>query len=766
MRGEVAAVPGQLLHPPDVEPRALEDRLALELEELGRDRVLEGDGARAQLGVVARPGAFRRLREAASSALQFAGWKPHSHTLRMELQAASGVVHTPERWERRVESPWSAEPRPGWGWRSPGTWRRAATRSACSTCRARPRSGRPRSCARRAPPRSPWSATSPTAAPSTRPSRRCARSSDPSASWSPRAGLDAFEGFADVTVESWERVLAVNLTGTFHCLQAAVPDMLEARWGRMVTISSSSAQSGAPRMAHYVASKAGVIGLTKALALELAPHGITVNNVPPGIDRHADAAPRRGRAATSGRSRRWPPGSPSAGPEPPRTSRRRAGSSAPTRRASSPARWSASTAAWSCERSGGARMSKHTPKPKVYPKPPEGTWTEHYPELGTAPVSYESSISPEFYELEREAIFKRAWLNVGRVEQLKRNGSFFTKDLAVAKTSLIVVRGMDGEIRAFHNVCRHRGNKLAWTDDPRVEIEGHLPAVLLQVPRLAVRPRRQALVHPPGGRVLRDRQGRLRPRLGALRGVAGVHLREPRQGAEPVAPRLPRPDDHRDRLPVPQRHRALLLPRRHPQQLEGLPRRLPGVLSPAHPPRPAEPGDVERGVPADGLLHDALPDRRPASRGLHERRRRRRCCRRKRSIPSRGCSAAVSSARGITRTSESRASRPASIPATRSTGASTRSRSSRTSRSCSGRRAGTSPTTTGRWRTIGCCSRRTSTSSRRATCASASRTSWRRRRSRSTRSRTAARSRRPRWGSSRGSSRASRWATRSSCAAT
>jgi 2-hydroxycyclohexanecarboxyl-CoA dehydrogenase len=97
------------------------------------------------------------------------------------------------------------------------------------------------------------------------------------------AGLEAFETFPAITAESWERILAINLTGTFHCLQAAVPDMLAARWGRMVTISSSSAQSGSPRLAHYVAAKAGVIGLTKALALELAPHGITVNNVPPGM---------------------------------------------------------------------------------------------------------------------------------------------------------------------------------------------------------------------------------------------------------------------------------------------------------------------------------------------------------------------------------------------------------------------------------------------------------------------------------------------------
>ncbi len=97
------------------------------------------------------------------------------------------------------------------------------------------------------------------------------------------AGLDAFESFTEITAAAWDRMIAVNLTGTFHCLQAAVPDMLAASWGRIVTISSSSAQSGAARMAHYVASKGGVVGLTKALAVELAPHGITVNTIPPGF---------------------------------------------------------------------------------------------------------------------------------------------------------------------------------------------------------------------------------------------------------------------------------------------------------------------------------------------------------------------------------------------------------------------------------------------------------------------------------------------------
>jgi 2-hydroxycyclohexanecarboxyl-CoA dehydrogenase len=97
------------------------------------------------------------------------------------------------------------------------------------------------------------------------------------------AGIESFDPIVDITPEKWDRILAVNLTGTFTCLQLAVPDMIAAGWGRIVTIASSSAQSGAPNMAHYVASKGGVMGMTKAFARELAVHGITANTIPPTI---------------------------------------------------------------------------------------------------------------------------------------------------------------------------------------------------------------------------------------------------------------------------------------------------------------------------------------------------------------------------------------------------------------------------------------------------------------------------------------------------
>ena len=97
------------------------------------------------------------------------------------------------------------------------------------------------------------------------------------------AGLERFKRFTDLTFDDWQQVIDVNLNGVFHCVQAVLPDMIEAGWGRIVNISSSSTQSGQPYMSAYVAAKSAVNGLTKSLALEYGPMGITVNAVPPGF---------------------------------------------------------------------------------------------------------------------------------------------------------------------------------------------------------------------------------------------------------------------------------------------------------------------------------------------------------------------------------------------------------------------------------------------------------------------------------------------------
>jgi NAD(P)-dependent dehydrogenase (short-subunit alcohol dehydrogenase family) len=97
------------------------------------------------------------------------------------------------------------------------------------------------------------------------------------------AGISEVGRFLKITDETWNRIMAVNLNGPFYLCQAVVPDMREAGWGRIVNISSSSTHSGQPYMTHYVASKSGLVGLTKSLALELGPDGITVNTIPPGF---------------------------------------------------------------------------------------------------------------------------------------------------------------------------------------------------------------------------------------------------------------------------------------------------------------------------------------------------------------------------------------------------------------------------------------------------------------------------------------------------
>lgn len=97
------------------------------------------------------------------------------------------------------------------------------------------------------------------------------------------AALSPFLKFEDITEQIWDDLMAVNMKGPFLCCKAMIPDMLAGGWGRIINISSSSAQSGSAFHAHYAASKGGVIGLTKGLAMEYAAQGITVNNVPPGF---------------------------------------------------------------------------------------------------------------------------------------------------------------------------------------------------------------------------------------------------------------------------------------------------------------------------------------------------------------------------------------------------------------------------------------------------------------------------------------------------
>ena len=97
------------------------------------------------------------------------------------------------------------------------------------------------------------------------------------------AGVSADGPFLFSTLDQWREVMRVNLDGAFLCTKAVVRGMMVRRWGRVVNIVSASGHAALPGQANYAASKAGLIGLTRALARELAPHGVLVNAVSPGL---------------------------------------------------------------------------------------------------------------------------------------------------------------------------------------------------------------------------------------------------------------------------------------------------------------------------------------------------------------------------------------------------------------------------------------------------------------------------------------------------
>ncbi len=220
-------------------------------------------------------------------------------------------------------------------------------------------------------------------------------------------------------------------------------------------------------------------------------------------------------------------------------------------------------------------------------------------------MSYEDSISPEFYELRARGDLQArvAQRRPGRAApaqgQLLHQGA-----RGRPNTSVVIVRDLDGEVRAFHNICRHRGNKLVWTDFPTEEIERQLPrsSRASTTAGSTTSTARCTFVQQESEFFDFDKAdyGLVPVHCDVWSGFIFVNLaEEPSQ----IAARLPRADDHRARrLPVRPADRALLLPHDDRQQLEALHGRLPGVL-----PRTRSAREAVAGT-------SRCPRRRPASR--------------------------------------------------------------------------------------------------------------------------------------------------------